>query len=65
MAGPYFRQLPPPRRYLSLSVGYRAEDRDSSVNINDFDDKQVDARLTVPFRRLGLSGSGPVAELSR
>jgi hypothetical protein len=36
-----------PRNYLTLTAGYRNEDRDSSIDINDFHDSQynVGARL--------------------
>ena len=38
-----------PRQFLSFSIGYRREDRDSSIDINDFDTKQVDAKVQVQF----------------
>jgi len=38
-----------PRRYLSLSLDYKYEDRDSSVDVNDFDTNQWDARAQVQF----------------
>ena len=38
-----------PRNYLRLSVGYRKENRDSSIDERDFDDNQVDAKVRVQF----------------
>jgi hypothetical protein len=38
-----------PRDYLSLSIGYERTDRDSSIELNDFDDKKADARVQVNF----------------
>jgi exopolysaccharide biosynthesis operon protein EpsL len=38
-----------PRRSLKVSLGYRREKRDSSVDVRDFDDDQVDARVQYSF----------------
>ncbi len=38
-----------PRRYLDVSIGYRFEDRDSTIDIRDFKDHQVDARVQFNF----------------
>ena len=38
-----------PRRYLNFSVGYRYQDRDSTTDINDFKDNQVDTKVTLQF----------------
>jgi len=38
-----------PRNYLGLSVGYRKENRDSSIDERDFDDNQVNAKVQVQF----------------
>lgn len=38
-----------PRRYLDVSVGYRYHDRDSTVDIRDFTDNQVDAKVQLNF----------------
>jgi len=38
-----------PRRYLKLSLGYRYVDRDSSIDANDYDYNQVDAKVRVAF----------------
>jgi hypothetical protein len=38
-----------PRRYLDVSVGYRYHDRDSTIDVRDFTDHQVDAKLQLNF----------------
>jgi exopolysaccharide biosynthesis operon protein EpsL len=38
-----------PRRYLDVSLGYRYENRDSTVELRNFDDHQVDANLKFMF----------------
>lgn len=38
-----------PRNFMSLRVGYRVENRDSTIDSIDFDDKQVDAELRLTF----------------
>ena len=38
-----------PRRYLRLSLGYKYVDRDSSIDVNDYDYNQVDAKVRVKF----------------
>ena len=38
-----------PRDYLNVSLGYRYENRDSTIDFREFDDHQVDARVTFAF----------------
>ena len=38
-----------PRKYLGLSVGYKIEDRDSSIDARDFNDHQADAKVLFRF----------------
>lgn len=38
-----------PRDFVSVRLGYRGENRDSTVNSEDFDDNQVDAEVRVKF----------------
>ena len=38
-----------PKRFLRLSLDYRYIDRDSSVDVNDFDSSQWDARAQIQF----------------
>jgi hypothetical protein len=38
-----------PRRYLSLSAGYNYVDRDSSIDVNDYDYNQVDVKAKITF----------------
>jgi len=38
-----------PRSYLTLTAGYRKEDRDSSIDSNDFDDDQYTASVRFLF----------------
>jgi len=38
-----------PRNYLRLSVGYKKQNRDSSIDERDFDDDQVNAKILFKF----------------
>ena len=38
-----------PRRFLDVSLGYRYEDRNSTIDNRDYKDHQVDARVTFLF----------------
>jgi hypothetical protein len=38
-----------PRQFIRLTVGYRKEDRDSSIDVNDFDVRQIDVRALLRF----------------
>jgi exopolysaccharide biosynthesis operon protein EpsL len=38
-----------PRNYLTLTAGYSREDRDSSIDINDFDDTQYNVGARLAF----------------
>jgi hypothetical protein len=38
-----------PRRYLRVSLGYRFEDRDSTIDLREFTDHQVDANVQLTF----------------
>jgi exopolysaccharide biosynthesis operon protein EpsL len=38
-----------PRDYLLVSIGYRKENRNSTVNIDDYNDNQLDAEVKVTF----------------
>jgi hypothetical protein len=38
-----------PRRNIDVSVGYRYKDRDSTIDVRDFKDNQVDARVQLTF----------------
>ncbi|GMQ88576.1 MAG: hypothetical protein BMS9Abin09_0004 [Gammaproteobacteria bacterium] len=38
-----------PRNYLNLTASYRKEDRDSSIDINDFDDAQYNVGVRLEF----------------
>jgi hypothetical protein len=38
-----------PRDWVKLSLGYRNQNRDSTVDSNDFDDQQIDARVRFEF----------------
>ncbi len=38
-----------PRRYLRFSLGYKRSERDSSIDVRDFDDNQVDAKVKFSF----------------
>lgn len=38
-----------PRDFMSVRIGYRGENRDSTVNTEDFDDNQVDAEVRFTF----------------
>jgi hypothetical protein len=38
-----------PRDYLEVILGYRKQDRNSSIDVNDFNDNQVDAEVKLTF----------------
>ncbi|MFQ5642237.1 MAG: XrtB/PEP-CTERM-associated polysaccharide biosynthesis outer membrane protein EpsL [Thiogranum sp.] len=38
-----------PRDYMALTAGYRREDRDSSIDANDFDDSQYNVGVRLQF----------------
>jgi len=38
-----------PRQFIRLTVGYKKEDRDSSIDVNDFDVRQIDVRALLRF----------------
>ena len=38
-----------PRRNIDVSVGYRYKDRNSTIDVRDFKDNQVDAKLQLTF----------------
>jgi len=38
-----------PRRFIDVSVGYRYKDRNSTIDIRDFKDHQVDAKVQLNF----------------